>query len=649
MDTDGSGFITIAELGQALDICGIHLPGYQIRDIITQYDSKIQDNKLDLEEFKALKAQDVGRMFRKQTKRAENVEFHAGSTTTAEAQHFVRDSERIAFSNWINRLKAERDFGRQFKQLICKRSDIEAFGGTSSSSTEGTTHTVRKEEQIAFSNWIYRNLDDDPDCKKYLPLDPESRDLYTKSTDGILLCKMINKSQPGTIDERTINKGKLSIYQIHENLTLALNSAQSIGCNIVNIGADDLNQGKPHLVLGLLWQIIRIGLLSDINLHEHPGLAALLRDGETLEEFMKLSPEQILIRWVNYHLDRSGCGRQISNFQGDIKDSMAYIYLLHQIAPRDKGVTTMAVNESDELERAERMLQEADKIECRSFVSPRDVVSGNYKLNLAFVANLFNTYPALEKPDDFDMEELHEETREEKMYRNWMNSMGVSPYVNYLYSDLCDGLIIFQLYDIIKPGVVDWNRVIKKFNKLRIMLEKIENCNYAVELGKTCHFSLVGIAGKDMYDGNETLTLALVWQLMRAYTLSLLSKLASQDDGRPIVEKEIVAWVNDKLQTAGKTSKISNFNDQSISDGRVVLDIVDAIKPGSVNYDLIKEGHTEQDHLDNAKYAISNARKIGARVYALPEDIVEVKSKMVMTIFACLMIRDFQPDQKRLD
>ena len=91
---------------------------------------------------------------------------------------------------------------------------------------------------------------------------------------------------------------------------------------------------------------VQIGLLSDINLHEHPGLAALLKDGETLEEFMKLSPEQILIRWVNYHLERSGCGRQISNFQGDIKDSVAYIYLLHQIAPRDKGVTTTAVHVS---------------------------------------------------------------------------------------------------------------------------------------------------------------------------------------------------------------------------------------------------------------------------------------------------------------
>jgi hypothetical protein len=59
------------------------------------------------------------------------------------------------------------------------------------------------------------------------------------------------------------------------------------------------------------------------------------------------------------------------------------------------------------------MLKEADKIECRSFVSAQDVVVGNYKLNLAFVANLFNSYPALEQVD-VDLEVLHEETREEK-------------------------------------------------------------------------------------------------------------------------------------------------------------------------------------------------------------------------------------------
>lgn len=55
--------------------------------------------------------------------------------------------------------------------------------------------------------------------------------------------------------------------------------------------------------------------------------------------------------------------------------------------------------------------------------------------------------------------------------------MGVSPYVNRIYNDLCDGLIIFQLYDIIKPGTVDWKRVISKFNKMRMLMEKIGELN----------------------------------------------------------------------------------------------------------------------------------------------------------------------------
>ncbi len=44
--------------------------------------------------------------------------------------------------------------------------------------------------------------------------------------------------------------------------------------------------------------------------------------------------------------------------------------------------------------------------------------------------------------------------------------------------------------------------------------------------------------------------------------------------------------------------------------------------------------------MSNAKYAITMARRIGAPVYALPEDLTEVKHKMVMTVYASLMIVD---------
>lgn len=58
---------------------------------------------------------------------------------------------------------------------------------------------------------------------------------------------------------------------------------------------------------------------------------------------MKLSPEAILLRWVNYQLEKSGTNRRCANFNSDITDSEVYTYLLKQIAPLDAGVTMEAL------------------------------------------------------------------------------------------------------------------------------------------------------------------------------------------------------------------------------------------------------------------------------------------------------------------
>lgn len=176
-------------------------------------------------------------------------------------------------------------------------------------------------------------------------------------------------------------------------------------------------------MLGLLWQIIRIGLFSHITLDSCPGLATLLYDGERLEDLLKLSPENILLRWVNYHLERAGIARRCTNFQSDITDSEVYSYLLKQIAPVDAGVTLEALREHDLIQRAEVMLQQAAKLNCRSFLAPQDVVNGVYKLNLAFVANLFNNHPGLNQPEQIEGLDAIEETREEKsMHPNYLKS-----------------------------------------------------------------------------------------------------------------------------------------------------------------------------------------------------------------------------------
>jgi hypothetical protein len=74
-----------------------------------------------------------------------------------------------------------------------------------------------------------------------------------------LFSKLINANFPNTIVDKVIvtkpEKHKLEKIQ---NNDLAIKAAKEMGCSIVNIGADDITAGTPHLTLGLLWQIIKV-------------------------------------------------------------------------------------------------------------------------------------------------------------------------------------------------------------------------------------------------------------------------------------------------------------------------------------------------------------------------------------------------------
>lgn len=48
-----------------------------------------------------------------------------------------------------------------------------------------------------------------------------------------------------------------------------------------------------------------------------------------------------------------------------------------------------------------------------------------------------------------------------------------------------------------------------------------------------------------------------------------------------------------QLASAGKTSSISSFKDPSICKSIAVIDLIDAIKPGSIDYSLVNKGNTE--------------------------------------------------------
>lgn len=144
IDKNNDGFIDLKELKEALDICGFKIPGWQIRQMVEDFKSNkrtVSDNgRLSYEEFETL----------------------------------------------CSDLKAS-EVANTFKQVVTKKENLQHLGGTSNASNEGTTHSVRVEEQLAFSDWINSNLGLDPDLKHLLPIDTDGKTLYDKVQDGILL------------------------------------------------------------------------------------------------------------------------------------------------------------------------------------------------------------------------------------------------------------------------------------------------------------------------------------------------------------------------------------------------------------------------------------------------------------------------------
>lgn len=77
--------------------------------------------------------------------------------------------------------------------------------------------------------------------------------------------KLLNKVVAGTVPENKINtKSAVNQFEVNAMHGLALAGAKNIGCQVVNIGPDDLTAGTPHLVLGLVWQIVRVRAFFEI-------------------------------------------------------------------------------------------------------------------------------------------------------------------------------------------------------------------------------------------------------------------------------------------------------------------------------------------------------------------------------------------------
>ncbi|MBA0715414.1 hypothetical protein Golax_014311 [Gossypium laxum] len=173
---------------------------------------------------------------------------------------------------------------------------------------------------------------------------------------------------------------------------------------------------------------------------------------------MSLPPEKILLRWMNFQLKKSPYKKIVSNFSTDVKDAEAYAHLLNVLAPEHSNPSTLAVK--DPFQRAKLVLEHADRMGCKRYLTAKDIVDGSPNLNLAFVAHIFQ--------------------------HRW---------------------ILLETLDKVSPGIVNWK--VASRPPIKLPFKKVENCNQVVKIGKQLKFSLVNIAGNDIVQGNKKLILGM--------------------------------------------------------------------------------------------------------------------------------------------
>lgn len=137
------------------------------------------------------------------------------------------------------------------------------------------------------------------------------------------------------------------------------------------------------------------------------------------------------------------------------------------------------------------------------------------------------------------------------------------------------------------------------------------------------------------------------------YRLNITQTLAKlSGSGKPITDQEILKWANATAQKGNASARsIRSFKDPSLSTGVFFLDVLEGLRPGIVDRSMVMNIDVHGSYDDkrangqfpclpflnytnvlmkfSAKLAISIARKMNALIFLVPEDIVDVRQRLV--------------------
>lgn len=215
---------------------------------------------------------------------------------------------------------------------------------------------------------------------------------------------------------------------------------------------------------------------------------------------------------MNFHLKAAGQG-EIANLGKDLADSNKLIYVLNQLDSTNCSLD--ALSEEDLKERATKMIASSAAMGVGDCLGPEDLCKGNGRVNSVFVAAIFNCKHGLEELNEAEIEAagiIDDDiagSREERAFRLWINSMQIENcFVENLYEEVRDGLVLLRVCHRIDNATVDWTR--PKMTP-KNMFDNGANCDLAEQAMRDLGVRMVGVGSQDIREGVKKNILAMVW------------------------------------------------------------------------------------------------------------------------------------------
>ncbi|KAM4540339.1 calmin-like [Fundulus diaphanus] len=206
-----------------------------------------------------------------------------------------------------------------------------------------------EQEQIqkrTFTNWVNAQL-----AKRRPP--SMIVDLFNDFRDGSKLLDLLEVMSGQRINR---DKGR-GMFQSRSNIEKALSFLKKKSIKLVNINIPDLIDGKPSIILGLIWTIIlqyhieelASCLSFDSRQSSMESLASLDTrstlssrsassspvppKGSPLHSRFRVSAKKALLLWVREQCHRAGCSISIKDFKASWRSGVVFLAILNALRP----------------------------------------------------------------------------------------------------------------------------------------------------------------------------------------------------------------------------------------------------------------------------------------------------------------------------